>query len=345
MTTSNTSDTANISVIIPAYNACKTIETCLRSVYGSSCRVSEVIVVDDCSIDTTREIARKFDCVLIEAPARKYQAVARNLGAERACGELLLFVDSDIELKTESIEHAVRTYRRLNAAVIGTFDWFSPHADFLSQHKNLHMVFTQASTHPWIKWTNTSFLLVAKSTFFKVNGFNEDLKEAICEDIDFGIRLINGGQAIYIDHELKVIHHRFVSLRNFIQMEYKRAEAITRLYLENAAAGFRVEWPIVFSFKVTPALLVVIWCSLVLSLLDINRYQSSIVLLSTTFLAFVVNGRFLLFILSKKSLAFTICSFFTLLFDITINTIASIKEIIRFAALKKTKAKSLRSPC
>jgi glycosyltransferase involved in cell wall biosynthesis len=50
----------SISVIIPAYNAEKTIRRALKSIENQTLLPKEVIVVDDCSIDRTNEIIREY---------------------------------------------------------------------------------------------------------------------------------------------------------------------------------------------------------------------------------------------------------------------------------------------
>ncbi len=91
---------SKISVIIPAYNSEKYIERCLNSIINQSYRNIEIIVVDDCSTDTTSYIIQKF-CKLdnrirhIKLPANKGVGYARNIGIKNATGEYLGFVDSD----------------------------------------------------------------------------------------------------------------------------------------------------------------------------------------------------------------------------------------------------------
>ena len=45
-------DNPTISVIVPYFNAIETIEACINSIFRQSYRVSEVIIVDDCSDDS-----------------------------------------------------------------------------------------------------------------------------------------------------------------------------------------------------------------------------------------------------------------------------------------------------
>lgn len=89
-----------ISIVIPAYNAAACIETALRSVQKQSYRDWEVLVVDDCSRDATRELVRRWALAddrirLIEQPHNGGPAVARNAGFDAARGEWIALLDAD----------------------------------------------------------------------------------------------------------------------------------------------------------------------------------------------------------------------------------------------------------
>ncbi|MBU1120666.1 glycosyltransferase family 2 protein, partial [Candidatus Micrarchaeota archaeon] len=86
-----------ISVIIPTFNAEKTIKDCINSILKQKINEEiELIVVDDGSNDRTREIVKSFGgkAKLIEQK-HKGPAAARNNGAKNAKGEIILFTDSD----------------------------------------------------------------------------------------------------------------------------------------------------------------------------------------------------------------------------------------------------------
>lgn len=91
--------TSKVSIIIPAYNAELFIRETLRSVLLQSYKNFEVIVVNDGSTDKTKDIINEF----VSADKRFYliekenggAASARNLGVEKAKGDLIAFLDSD----------------------------------------------------------------------------------------------------------------------------------------------------------------------------------------------------------------------------------------------------------
>jgi glycosyltransferase involved in cell wall biosynthesis len=88
---------AQISVIIPAYNAAGTISQCLDSVFGQSFNSLEVIVVNDGSTDATLTKLDPYrQKIVIINQANQGAAAARNRGAAKATGQFIIFWDADV---------------------------------------------------------------------------------------------------------------------------------------------------------------------------------------------------------------------------------------------------------
>ena len=90
-----------ISLIIPAYNEEKYIKSTLESVKESKKLYEktfkekvEIIVVDNNSTDKTADIAREYECEVVNFKRHNIAAV-KNAGAKRASGEILAFIDAD----------------------------------------------------------------------------------------------------------------------------------------------------------------------------------------------------------------------------------------------------------
>src|SRR3989338_1203465 len=97
-----------ISVIIPAYNVRKTIDRCLRSLWGQTYKNFEVIVVNDGSKDGTRgklEMAKRAwgERMRIVHQQNQGAPAARNRGAKEAKGEYLIFCDADIVMEPDCL--------------------------------------------------------------------------------------------------------------------------------------------------------------------------------------------------------------------------------------------------
>lgn len=102
----------NISVIVPSYNEEKYIVSCLDALFAQTRKPLEIIVVDDSTDKTWRilssykpsdkKIAYRIFKTYHEGPAP-----ARNLGAKKAKGDILVFVDADMKFHKEYLKHLV----------------------------------------------------------------------------------------------------------------------------------------------------------------------------------------------------------------------------------------------
>ena len=87
-----------VSVIIPAYNAERFIETTLNSVFTQTYENLQVIVVNDASTDATASILSEIvdpRLEIVNVPVNGHASAARNLALTRAKGEYIAFLDSD----------------------------------------------------------------------------------------------------------------------------------------------------------------------------------------------------------------------------------------------------------
>lgn len=102
-----------ISVIIPAFNAEKTIESCIKSLLVQTYKAYEIIVVDDGSKDNTLSILRKLaqldDTIRVIHQKNKGVSAARNLALKNVSAKTthICFVDADDMVKPEFISFFV----------------------------------------------------------------------------------------------------------------------------------------------------------------------------------------------------------------------------------------------
>jgi teichuronic acid biosynthesis glycosyltransferase TuaG len=89
-----------VSVVMPAYNAAAYISASIQSVLDQTYPHLELIIIDDCSTDNTREIVEAYQAkderiILRSNPHNLRVAATRNKGIEAARGKYLAFLDSD----------------------------------------------------------------------------------------------------------------------------------------------------------------------------------------------------------------------------------------------------------
>lgn len=86
----------DISVIIPVYNEARHLKECLGSLRRQSTKPKEIIIVDDGSTDPTINILETEKNIILLKQHHQGPAKARNKGAKRAQGDILVFVDADM---------------------------------------------------------------------------------------------------------------------------------------------------------------------------------------------------------------------------------------------------------
>lgn len=213
-----------ISVIIPVYNVSKYLNQCLDALIASSYKSCEIIVVDDASTDDGAEISRKKGVTVHQLPHQSGPAAARNYGAKKALGNILLFIDSDVLVQRETIARVVANFQENPdiVAVFGSYD-DSPYAsDFLSQFRNLFHHFIHQNSHREAKTFWTGCGAIYKEIFFQLKGFDEDWFSI--EDIELGHRIWKNGYRTMLDKELQVKHLKEWRWRNWLKTDiYYRA--------------------------------------------------------------------------------------------------------------------------
>lgn len=198
-----------VSVIIPVHNGGKYIEKCLNALIASSYPSFEILVVDKCSTDETVAIARQKGAAILQLPEESGPAAARNFGTQHARGDIVLFIDSDVVVRRETIALVVENLQRHPdiAAVFGSYDDDPGEGNFVSQYRNLLHHFhhqnsdRQASTF----WAGCG--AVRKKVFEEMGGFDQKryIKPSV-EDIELGYRIHKRGYRILLDKNLQVKH-------------------------------------------------------------------------------------------------------------------------------------------
>jgi len=104
-----------VSVIIPTYNRAHLVNRAIRSVLGQTYQDFEIIVVDDCSTDNTKEVVKSINdrriCFICHEKNRG-SAAARNTGIKASKGEYIAFQDSDDEWLPEKLEKHMEIFEK-----------------------------------------------------------------------------------------------------------------------------------------------------------------------------------------------------------------------------------------
>jgi len=230
-----TGSSIRLTVIVPVRNGALQLPRCLDALCNAAYDNYEVIVVDDGSTEQTMEIARRFGLEPLSTGQTMGPGGARNLGARRATGQVLVFVDADVVIAPNVLGLIARDFQRDAelGAVFGSYDDAPAWNDFLSQYKNLmhHYVHQVSSEQAVTFWAGCG--AIRKDVFEKYGGYNaEKYRLPSIEDIELGYRMTQGGERILLDKEIQAKHLKRWTWRGLLRADiFYRAIPWTRLIL------------------------------------------------------------------------------------------------------------------
>ena len=181
----------SVSIVVPVLNGETTIGDMLRAIAANSPRPSqlEIIVVDNGSTDTTREIVSRYPDVTLLSESRRGPSAARNTGLRHATGEVILHCDADcLPTRRWTAELAACfSDGRVNLAAGQTLS-FPPTTAverYLAALLYDASVTISRSVLPFVPSMN---MAVRRSAALAIGGWNEEMMTS--EDVDFSTRLL-----------------------------------------------------------------------------------------------------------------------------------------------------------
>jgi glycosyltransferase involved in cell wall biosynthesis len=201
----------------------------------------EVIVVDDCSGDGTVREARRFPAKLVCSAATRGPSLARNEGAQCARGEILVFVDSDVVIRPDTLGRILEKMedRPELGGVAGITSLECPYPNFLSRYQNTFLRYRYLSMAEIIATPWASLMAVRRDAFAAVDGFDVSMKTY--EDYDIGYRLGSVDALFFLDKGLDFIHHKEFRFRRLFT-DYLRKVANMFSYHLRMRLGGRKAW-------------------------------------------------------------------------------------------------------
>jgi len=218
-----------ISIIIPNYNGSRTIGTCLDSIFAHDDPDREVIVVDDCSNDRSRDIIRKYPCKLIELKQRSGAAAARNAGAFGCEGNIFFFIDADCILKDDALA-VVRKHLAMqphDTVIGGTYSPVPYDHGFFNQFQSIFINYFETKNSSDPDYLAAHAIVIHASVFKQLGGFREDFLP-ILEDVEFCHRLRKAGYSLIVAPDLQVSHWFNFSFTQSLRNAFRK----TRYWVE-----------------------------------------------------------------------------------------------------------------
>lgn len=224
----------SISVIIPTRDRDDSLVECLESLYAQDYDSSqiEIIVVNDGSADETQKLASGFPCTLLTNLQSRGQSYCRNIGARRAGGEILAFLDDDCVAGRTWLRDLALYFQWEDIGAVGGYVEGHARQSLLDRYE---MAFSRLNLGTYIlRGTNdnstfyipTCNMLVRKNVFLETGGIRESLQ--LGEDVDFCWRMRTAGrQLLYVPSGI-VMHKHRNTLRAMLRRraDYGTSEAV-----------------------------------------------------------------------------------------------------------------------
>jgi GT2 family glycosyltransferase len=211
---------AAVSVIVPVHGRAQLTQRCLDMVLAELPAEAELLVVDDASPDETPGLLAGYGDAIGSVRLEENVGFARacNEGADRADGELLVFLNNDVEPIAGWLE-ALRRHAEANprAAAVGAKLLYPngtvQHAGVVFGQDGYphHLYAGFPGEHPAVNRSRPlqavtgACLLVCRTAFEAAGGFDPGYLNSL-EDVDLCLRLGEGGGEIHYCHEAVLVH-------------------------------------------------------------------------------------------------------------------------------------------
>ncbi len=274
------------SVIVPSYNSARTLPGCIKALLSQNISRNdyEIIVVDDGSTDNTRAVMKSFTDknknIRYVYQKNKGPAAARNLGARKSRGSILLFTDSDCVPERSWIREMVKPFQ--DSKIVGVAGAYGKNLEnsVISRFVTYEIEdrYKKMKKMQEIDFIGTYAAAYRKREFFKTGGFDESFKTASGEDPALSFEMTKYGKLVF-QPSAHVAHHHPNTLKKLLKQKYKTGYWRVPLYRKYPKKIFKHSYtPKIFYFEL--ALLGLTLLLLILSLISWNKILAYIALAS-----------------------------------------------------------------
>jgi glycosyltransferase involved in cell wall biosynthesis len=237
--------TGGITVAIACFNQGRFLEQCIRSVLGQILAPDEIILVDDGSTDSTREVAGSFDQVRYIFQRNAGLSAARNTALRAATTRYILFLDADDWLTPVALESAAAAIAAASRSAAFV------HGGFHETDESGSVLRTRRATRdpdPFQRLLRGNYIEMHGTVLYDAGllrasgGFDETLRS--CEDYDVFLRLARNHPvsayeevaAYYRRHPNSLVRDRFVMIETAVCVIDRHADGTSGRSVEAEAA-------------------------------------------------------------------------------------------------------------
>lgn len=224
------------SVTIPVLNGASVLPSQLEALANQTFAGGfEVIVSDNGSVDGTQNIANQFatrfaSLLVVDASDKRGPAHARNVGAQAARGQLLLFCDADDVVSPHWLEAMVQASGE--AALLGGMGTYVTDP---RRHDSSHTSSPGLPAFPFLPWVKSANMGIDRDVFFALGGFDESRLTG--EDVDLCWRAQLTGHSMTFVPQAFIMYRERDTLRASMCRRYTFGRAAYFLYKDFGPDG------------------------------------------------------------------------------------------------------------
>ena len=214
-------DSPVVSIVIPTYNRVGMLQNCLRAVVHFADVPYELIIVDDCSSDSTQEVLGGIkNATVLRNDENLDFLLSTNQGAKLAHGQYILFLNNDVIVRRKFLSTLVNTLESYpDCGAVGpkfiNMDGSLQEAGAYVMHDAKVVMYgsSRGAFQPEfsyvreVDYCSAACLLVQTELFRQVGGLDEEYVPAYYEDPDLCFKLKKLGYKVVFQPEVTVFHH------------------------------------------------------------------------------------------------------------------------------------------
>jgi GT2 family glycosyltransferase len=291
------------SVVVPVRDGAAFLADTLPALVAALPEDAELIVCDDGSQDGSAQVAAAHGARVLLLEGSTGPAAARNRGARAAGGAIVVFLDADARVHSDTV---LRLRRELDdpeiTAAFGSYDDAPSARSWPSLYKNLahHFVHQRSRREASTFWAGCG--AVKREAFLAAGGFDPVYRRPSVEDVELGYRLRAAGHRIRLVPEAQVTHLKRWRLGTWLAADL-RDRAVPWARLVRAGRGLPADLNFTASDRTASALV-----GLALALGMASAWRATLLVPSLVCLATAValDRAFLAFAARRVSPAFAV---------------------------------------
>ena len=225
-----------ISIVIPVYNAQKTILDCLKHCLSQDYAGDyEIIVIDDGSSDDSAKIIKSFgEKIKYIFQENAGPARARNTGWKNSLGEIVIFTDSDCLVPENWLKKLLTGFESDEkiAVVQGSYD-IANKGNLVAEIINFDIREKHKKMPKLIKNLASYNIAVKKGVLEEVDGFSTSFLAPSAEDTDLSYRIIKLGYKIAFVYDSQVAHYHTETLNKYLKEQSRHGYWRIKLYKDH----------------------------------------------------------------------------------------------------------------